>query len=196
MAGSLQDKKYKHKILENSPVRLKVVGEAVSSSRSECRRHVLKASQNVFPGCHMFSSPARIHSVKPILAITEGFIEPCRVLIAFDGGMVTRRGVEMVAASPLFRGLPVYLLMSGKESQEGPRQLEWAKTTLEASGFEVFASLIPGDAERVIAKAICEQGIDMLIMGAYSHSPLRSLLLGSKTADLLRSAKIPTLLLR
>jgi nucleotide-binding universal stress UspA family protein len=86
--------------------------------------------------------------------------------------------------------------MAGKESQKGPRQLEWAKTTLEATGLEVFASLIPGDAERVIAKAIREQGIDMLIMGAYSHSPLRSLLLGSKTADLLRSAKIPTLLLR
>jgi hypothetical protein len=75
---------------------------------------VLKASQNVFPGCHTFSSPARIHSVKPILAITEGFIEPRRVLIAFDGGMVTRRGVEMVAASPLFRGLPVYFF-NGRE---------------------------------------------------------------------------------
>ena len=40
------------------------------------------------------------------------------------------------------------------------------------------------------------QDIDMLIMGAYSHSPLRSLVLGSKTTDLLRSAKIPALLLR
>jgi nucleotide-binding universal stress UspA family protein len=33
-------------------------------------------------------------------------------------------------------------------------------------------------------------------MGAYAHSPLRSLLFGSKTSDLLRAAKIPTLLLR
>ena len=49
---------------------------------------------------------------------------------------------------------------------------------------------------RVIAKAIWEQGIDLLILGAYSHSPLRSLLCGSKTSDLLRSAKVPTLLLR
>lgn len=133
---------------------------------------------------------------KPILAVTEGFTEPRRVLIAFDGGIVTRRGVEMVAASPLFRGLPVHLLMSGKESQDGPKQLEWAKTTLEATNFDVSPSLIPGDAERIIAKAVDEQGIDMLIMGAYSHSPLRSLLFGSKTSDLLRSAKVPTLLLR
>ncbi len=57
-------------------------------------------------------------------------------------------------------------------------------------------ALIPGDAERVIARYAKEQDIDILIMGAYAHSPLRSLLFGSKTSDLLRSAKIPALLLR
>ena len=133
---------------------------------------------------------------KPILAVTDSFTEPRRVMIAFDGGIVTRRGVEMVAASPLFRGLPVHLLMSGKESQNASKQLEWAKSTLEAANFDIFSSLIPGDAENVIAKAVREQEIDMLIMGAYSHSPWRSLLFGSKTSDLLRSAKVPTLLLR
>ncbi len=133
---------------------------------------------------------------KPILAVTEDFREPRRVMIAFDGGIVTRRGVAMVAASPLFQGLPVHLLMSGKESLDAPKQLEWAKSTLEAAGFDAPASLIPGDAENIIAKTVREQDIDMLIMGAYSHSPLRSLLFGSKTSDLLRSAAIPTLLLR
>jgi nucleotide-binding universal stress UspA family protein len=133
---------------------------------------------------------------KPILTVTEGFKEPQRVMIAFDGGIVTRRGVEMVAGSPLFHGLPITLLMSGKENQDAPKQLEWAKTTLEAAGFEVTATLIHGDAESIIAKTVKEQSIDMLIMGAFSHSPLRSLLIGSKTTDLLRSSRIPTLLLR
>lgn len=133
---------------------------------------------------------------KPILTITEDFTEPKRVMIAFDGGIVTRRGVEMVAASPLFKGLPIHLLMSGKESREAPKQLEWAKNILETAGFDAPSSLTPGDAESVIAKAVSDQDIDILIMGAYSHSPLRSLLLGSKTSDLLRSARIPTLLLR
>lgn len=133
---------------------------------------------------------------KPILAVTEGFKEPQRVMIAFDGSIVTRRGVKMVAGSPLFRGLPITLLMSGKENQDAPRQLGWAKTNLEAAGFEVTAALVPGDAESIIAKAAKKQSIDMLIMGAFSHSPLRNLLIGSKTADLLRSSTIPTLLLR
>lgn len=133
---------------------------------------------------------------KPILAVTDSFKEPRRVMIAFDGGIVTRKGVELVAASPLLRGLPCHLLMSGKESLDAPKQLEWARKTLEAAGFEAPAALVPGDAENVIAKAVREQDIDLLIMGAYTHSPVRSLLFGSKTSDLLRSARIPTLLLR
>jgi nucleotide-binding universal stress UspA family protein len=51
----------------------------------------------------------------------------------------------------------------------------------------VGASLIPGDAESIIGRTVKEQAIDMLVMGAFGHSPLRGLLFGSDTADLLRS---------
>jgi nucleotide-binding universal stress UspA family protein len=133
---------------------------------------------------------------KPILAVTEQFQEPRRVLIAFDGGGMAKRGVELVARSPLFQGLPVHVLMSGKATKDGAKPLEWAGNTLETAGFEATTALVSGDPERVIAGAVREQDIDLLIMGAYSHSPLRTLLFGSKTSDLLRSARIPTLLLR
>ncbi len=133
---------------------------------------------------------------RPILAVTEGFKEPRRAMVAFDGKSVTRKGVEMIATSPLFRDLPVHLLMSGKPHKDGSKQLDWAKGLLEATGIEAPTALIPGDAERSIAEYVQQQDIDLLIMGAYAHSPPRSLLIGSKTTDLLRSAKIPTLLLR
>ena len=132
---------------------------------------------------------------QPVLTVTANFKEPQRVMIAFDGGIVTRRGVEMVATSPLFRGIPIYLLMSGKESRDAAKQLEWAKMTLESAGFEVVASLAFGDVDAIIAKTVIDQSIDLLIMGAYSHSPLRSLLFGSKTSDILHAATVPTLLL-
>lgn len=135
---------------------------------------------------------------KPILAVTEDFKLPQRVMIAFDGGSVTRRGIEMVAGSPLFRGLPISLLTSGSgpRRQDADRQLDWARTTLAAVGFDVSVALTPGDAETVIAGAVKEQGIDLLVMGAFGHSPLRSLSFGSKTTALLRSSPIPMLLLR
>lgn len=133
---------------------------------------------------------------KPILTVTEGFTAPGKVMIAFDGGAVTRRGVEMVAASPLFRGLPIHVLMAGKESAEAPKQMEWAKAKLHEAGFEVVTAIRPGDTESTIARYISGQSIDLLIMGSYGHSMLHSWLFGSKTTDLLRASRIPTLLLR
>jgi len=133
---------------------------------------------------------------RPILAVTDEFTEPERVMIAFDGGAMTRRGVQMLADTPLFHGLPVDVVMSGKPRRDADKQLDWARLTLESAEFDVKTTLLPGDTERIIARYIQDNGIDMLLMGAYGHSPLRSLLFGSKTSDLLRSAKVPTLLLR
>jgi nucleotide-binding universal stress UspA family protein len=61
--------------------------------------------------------------------------------------------------------------------------------------FTVDASFIPGDPEQVVTRAIAEREADLLIMGAYSHSPWRSLLLGSRTNDLLRASQVPTITL-
>ncbi|MFU2486706.1 universal stress protein [Thauera sp. WH-1] len=133
---------------------------------------------------------------KPILTVTEGFEEPEHVMLAFDGSAVTRKGVDMIANSPLFKGLPIHIVMAGKEGADAPKQIAWAKDTLTAAGFEVVADILAGDPEAVIAREIKARSIDMLLMGAYAHSPLRALIFGSKTTDLLRTATIPTLLLR
>lgn len=71
-----------------------------------------------------------------------------------------------------------------------------ATVAVTVAGFEVVADILPGDPETVIAREVKARNIDMLLMGAYAHSPLRALIFGSKTADLLRTATIPTLLLR
>lgn len=133
---------------------------------------------------------------QPILTVTEGFKEPERVMLAFDGTAVTRKGVEIIANSPLFKGLPVHIVMAGKESADAPKQISWAKDMLTSAGFEVVADILPGDPEAVIAREIKARSIHMLLMGAYAHSSLRALIFGSKTTELLRAATIPTLLLR
>ncbi|TXT31837.1 MAG: uspa domain-containing protein [Rhodocyclaceae bacterium] len=133
---------------------------------------------------------------KPILTVTENFRPPQCFMIAFDGGEVTKRGVEMVANSPLLKGIPCHLLMAGKADQDNPKKIDLARVTLEKAGFSVEMQIQPGDAETVIANAVRDKGIDLLIMGAFNHSPLRSLLFGSRTTDLLRAATVPTLLLR
>lgn len=133
---------------------------------------------------------------QPILAVTDEFVTPKRVLLAFDGSQMTRRGVAMIASSKLFKGLPIHVLMAGHAASQGARQLEWARQRLEGAGFDVHTHQTPGDPETEIARAVKELQVDILAMGAYSHSPWKSLFFGSKTTDLLRSAPIATLLLR
>ena len=133
---------------------------------------------------------------KPVLAVPREFRAPSRVLYAFDGSSVTRQGIQMIAGSPLLKGLPIHLLMAGKPQAQGPKQIEEARNVLEAAGFQITTEVRPGDPETVIAEAVKSHQCDLLVMGAYSHSPWRNLFVGSKTTDLLRSATVPTLLLR
>ncbi len=106
----------------------------------------------------------RLH--QPILTITECFTEPKNILIAFDGGLVTRKGVEMLAASPQFKGLTVNVLMSGSEGRESSKRLNWAKTTPEQANFDAPTHLIPGDAQSVIATFVKDYKIDLLLKRA------------------------------
>lgn len=134
---------------------------------------------------------------RPILTVTDNFAPPSQVLIAFDGGSAARHAVDMVASSPLFKGIPCHLVMVGKEGRsEASKQLQVAQSVLMASGIDTVAAQVAGDPETALARYIEEQRIDMLVMGAYTHSPLRSLFMGSRTSGLLRAAKVPTLLLR
>jgi nucleotide-binding universal stress UspA family protein len=133
---------------------------------------------------------------RPILTVPAVFREPSRVLIAFDNSAVTRRGIEMMAASPLLKGLPLHLLSASQAPARRQSGLDWAQHTLQEAGYQVSATSAAGQPAALVREAIRHEGFDLLVMGAYSHSPLRSWLLGSNTTELLRSSALPTLLLR
>lgn len=101
----------------------------------------------------------------------------------------------MVAGSPLFAAHSVADDVRHATQRDASKSLEWARGALEVAGFEVTSST-PGEAQEVIVRTIQEQAIDMLIMGAFGHSPLRSLVVGSKTTELLKALNNSTLLLR
>ncbi|HEX9776903.1 MAG TPA: universal stress protein [Geopsychrobacteraceae bacterium] len=133
---------------------------------------------------------------RPILVTTETFRAPRRIMLAFDGSATTRKGVEMVAGSPLFRGLPCHLVMVGADTADARAQLARARQTLENAGFETPASILPGEPESVLAEYRQENDIDLMIMGAYGHSRMRQLFVGSTTTAMIRNSSVPLLLLR
>ena len=141
-------------------------------------------------GRHVESISRKIR--RPILTVANAFSEPKNLLVAYDGKRMTRNCITMLAANPALTDLPVHVVMSGKQNNEADKHLEWASHTLAKSGFEIETAYLPGDPEQQITQAISDREIDMLVMGAYSRSPLKSLFLGSKTNDLLRASRVPT----
>ena len=134
---------------------------------------------------------------RPILTVgLKAFRAPERVLLAFDGSAITRKGVEMVSGSPLFRGLPIHLVMAGQDASRGQTVMDWAVQRLREGGLEAKGVCVAGEAQEVILRAMDEQGADWLLMGAYTHSPWRKLLTKSRTSGLLAAVGKPTLLLR
>jgi nucleotide-binding universal stress UspA family protein len=139
-----------------------------------------------------------IRSVKrPVLVATgEGFAEPQRFVIAFDGSPTASKMVETVARSPLLAGLPVLLAMAGVDSTSARRQLDEARQALAAAGFSAESAFVPGEPEQVLPALVQAQDASLLVMGAYGHSRIRQLIVGSTTTTLLRLSEVPVLILR
>ncbi|PKG95138.1 universal stress protein UspA [Pseudomonas sp. Choline-3u-10] len=133
---------------------------------------------------------------RPILVTPASFSVPTSVMLAFDGSATTRRGVEMLASSPLVKGIPIHLVMVGEDTGDSRALLESARDALTAAGFEVHIAIRAGEVEPTLHAYQAEHGIGLLVMGAYGHSRIRQFLVGSTTTSMIRSTTTPLLLLR
>lgn len=133
---------------------------------------------------------------RPVLVAARSFLPIQRVLIAFDGSPTTRKCVQMVAASPLFSALDLQLLLVGEDNAANRAHLDWARATLEAADHTPTCIQRQGHVEELIASSVRETSVDLLVMGAYGHSRIRQLIIGSATTTMLRTCQVPVLLLR
>lgn len=134
---------------------------------------------------------------KPILVTPQYFKAPESIMIAFDGSPTTRKCIEMVASSPLFKGLPCHVVMVGDDVCSLSEHMDWAKATLVVSGFSIVTALIQGDVKQVLCNYRDDHQIGAVVMGAYGHSKVRQFLVGSTTTAMIgHTGNAPLLLLR
>ncbi|MEM7498626.1 MAG: universal stress protein [Pseudomonadota bacterium] len=151
-----------------------------------------------FAKLHLGSNLERIlrSARRPVLVASRAFQPIERCLVAFDGGTSSIRGVDEMSRSPLFRGLAVIVVMIGEETEANRRKLEDAAAQLKAGGLEVDTRLRQGSPNLAIPETLEETGADMMVMGAYGHSRLRTLVIGSTTAEMIRACRVPILVYR
>ncbi|WP_309045269.1 universal stress protein [Marinobacter sediminicola] len=133
---------------------------------------------------------------RPILLVPDSFSMPRTAMLAFDGSPTAFRGVELLAGSPVLKGMPLHLVMVGTDNAERRSQLEKAKQMLEVLEADITLTILSGDVEQALHKYQEEHNIDILVMGAYGHSRIRQFFVGSTTTTMLRTAKKPLVVLR
>lgn len=137
-------------------------------------------------------------SHKPCLVTPRDFKPIDRILVAYDGSMTGKKILQFLVGNPFFKSLELHLLKVTKNGsyQRANARLDEAKKWLQGAEFYPICSVVEGDSEKAIANYISQHDISLLLMGAYGHSRIRHLVIGSTTAQLLRSSNIPVLLFR
>lgn len=173
--------------------------ETILEQEADARVIVIgkRGASHEFATDHIGSKIERVvrASEKPILIANRTATVPQRIVFAYDASAAAGRALERLIHSPLFTGLPVHLVMADSDNDAHRRALETAAAQLRET-HEVTVTLKAGKSEQVIGDIVAQTPDAMLVMGAYGHSPLRTLIVGSTTTTMIRTVKAPVLLVR
>ncbi len=152
-------------------------------------------------GMQILVQAAIFDSGRPVLLVPQTRLLsglPQRILVAWDASPASIRAIH--GALPLIRGaaeVVIVTISDDKELRPGQSGIELAHLLARHSAKPRFMALQRGSGgvlERLLAAAADTES-DMLVMGAVRHSPLRTVVFGSATADVLANGpKLPTLL--
>ena len=133
----------------------------------------------------------------PMLIVNDNFKSPEHIMIAYDGSEAAEKAVDMVASSPLYKGLVCHLVCVNDNRNTASKLLNQASTKLQKiEGIEIIAATLKGKAYQELCAYQLRHDIDLTVMGAFSHSRAHDVLLGSFTHKMLVNTKKPLLLLR
>src|SRR6056297_3645630 len=174
--------------------------EAIGEIEGEARVIVIgkRGEAADFAKGHLGSNLERIVRAahRPVFVASRAFKPIESVLVAYDGGASAMKAVDHIAQSPLFADLKVTVVTVGSETKEIKKGLSDAKALLKTAGIEADTRVISGQPETELGALVDDEGFGMVVMGAYGHSRIRSLVIGSTTTEMVRSCKVPVVLMR
>lgn len=149
---------------------------------------------------HLGSTLERVvrSASKPCLVTSRKFKKIDHVALAYDGGKSCRRAVQYMCDHELFKAFDIHLVsvVEGHKEAESAALLKEAEKMLNSKGLYPACQVLQGEVEKAIADYVQRSGIDLLIAGAYGHSRIRELLIGSTTTEFLRRCHVPVLCFR
>jgi len=174
--------------LENE-ARLMIVGRSGEDHESNHNKGKFKVL-----GSHIESLIRTVHA--PLFIVPATFKQPQNFMLAYDGRTTADNAIEKIIAGGLLNGLECHLVMVKNNESAQAEKLATAAARLKGQGFKVTASLLDGNIFDSLLGYQQQNNIDLLVMGAFAHSKIRQLFLGSNTIRMLERSISPLIVLR
>jgi nucleotide-binding universal stress UspA family protein len=131
----------------------------------------------------VFISPAEFHPIS-------------RPVLAYDGSQRAAAAMHAAAEFCASLSLPLTVLTVAKDRDSGERILHDARKYLAPYNLQSDCVVQSGNGPEQIVAYLRQQGFDLLLIGAYGHSRIIEMVLGSTTEYVLRNSSCPVFLNR
>jgi nucleotide-binding universal stress UspA family protein len=133
-------------------------------------------------------------STLPVLLTGQSTVEKERVLVAYDGSAHAQNALRTAVAFAEAWKPELRILIVGDDASDALRTE--IHGYLEAHDINEEIVDASGDPGELIVETASEWGADLVVMGAYGHSKVRELVVGSTTTFVINHASCPVLLAR
>jgi len=133
---------------------------------------------------------------RPLFVSPKHFDEIQRPVLAYDGSDRASRAMHFAAEIAESLHVPLAVITVARDLELGERTLAVARRYLEPHAIDAEFKLIRNHAHEGIIGFLKEHNADLLFIGAYGHSRIIEMVIGSNTEYVLRNAPCPIFLSR
>jgi nucleotide-binding universal stress UspA family protein len=133
---------------------------------------------------------------RPLFISPMQFREIKRPVLAYDGSERASHAMRAAAEFANIIGAPLAVVTVARDPKIGERTLAEARTYFENYTPKAEFKLLNGHANEEIVRFLKEHEADLLFIGAYGHSRIIEMVLGSTTEYVLRNSPCPVFLSR
>lgn len=127
-----------------------------------------------------------------VMTVGDTFKPPTCFIFAYEYSPTCVKMMHRIAQSDLLRILQCHLLYVG----DHPEVLKDPEQFLKQAGLDVVTEYRYGDVSENILEYQKEHGIQLILLGAFSHSKIKQFFLGSITTAIFRNSTVPLLVVK
>ncbi len=136
------------------------------------------------------------NSGKPVIVTPENFIEIESMAIAYDGSEPAKKALKFSVDFSENTAWPLTAIIINSDSKKAAALADEIEDSLEDRSADCAIVTLQGKETEEIINYIKEGAVELMVMGAFGHNRLRSLIMGSTTSHVIQKSTIPVLLTR